>query len=62
MSNERPNHRPTERAPQSTTTGRRAYEKPGFLTRQVFERQALSCSGCASTNPGAPPFGCCLRS
>lgn len=43
-------------------SGRRPYRKPGFVTQVVFERQALSCSGCALNEAGPPPFGCCLKS
>ncbi len=59
MSERHPTNRNEERRPPRE---RRPYSKPGFLTQQVFERQALSCSGCALESAGPPPFGCCLRS
>jgi hypothetical protein len=59
MSKQQPTTRNEERRPSHE---RRPYEKPGFLTHEVFERQSLSCSGTISQNPGPPPFGCSLRS
>ncbi|MGB0647164.1 MAG: hypothetical protein ACPGQS_08305 [Bradymonadia bacterium] len=42
---------------------RRAYEKPGFLSAVVFERNSLACVPTnLNTQPGPAPFGCSMQS
>ena len=49
-------------SPSSTDSiQKRAYVKPGFITSQAFERQALSCAGCLNQSASFPVF-CGMRS
>ncbi len=44
-----------------TKTEKKPYQKPAFIYKRAFERQALSCSGCLNQSSSFPAF-CAMRS
>ncbi len=42
-------------------TEKKPYQKPAFVSKRAFERQALSCSGCLNQSSSFPAF-CAMRS
>jgi hypothetical protein len=42
-------------------TTKRPYQKPDFISKKAFERQALACTGCLNQSASFPSF-CSNRS
>ncbi len=42
-------------------TNKRPYQKPDFISKKAFERQALACTGCLNQSASFPSF-CSNRS
>jgi hypothetical protein len=40
---------------------KKPYQKPAFISKKAFERQALACSGCLNQSSSFPAF-CAMRS